>query len=339
MRFLLRPASFADAPAVTGLLNEIDVIEIGRPETDLHTVEADLGRPGTDLERDSWLAFDGDRLVGYGLMWDESGGERVDVDHYVLPDRQEAGRLVLAAMEARALEKALGNGAERAVVHLHLNAEPTLDTSLLRLRGWSVVRRYHVLRRPLDRAGDMPPTPPAGVWLRSCAGEADRVRVHELYQASFAEHFDFQPRGYAQWSHDVDAAGLDWSLVWIAGTDESGDTGFLMARDDREAMGWIRSIGVLGEARGRGLAGLLLRHAFAAFAARGRDTVGLGVDTSNPTGAPRLYARHGMVLHYAVDTWETVLRRPRGQRRMPGSSGTPGAGGQPVDASQGIGSA
>ncbi|MGW0875643.1 GNAT family N-acetyltransferase [Streptomyces sp. NPDC002740] len=308
MSSLLRPAALVDAPAVTGLLNEIDLVEIGRPETDLHTVEADLRHPETDLERDSWLAFDGGRLVAYGLLWDESGGERVDIDHYVLPDRQEAGQLVLAAMEARALEKARENGAGRAVVHLHLNAAPTLDLALLRARGWSVVRRYHVLRRPVDRAGDRPPAPPAGVRLRSCATEADRARVHELYRSAFAEHFDFQPRGYEQWLHDVDAAGLDWSLVWIAGTDEFGDAGFLMARDDRAALGWIRSIGVLREARGRGLAGLLLRHAFAAFAARGRDTVGLGVDTSNATGAPGLYARHGMVLHYAVDTWETVLR-------------------------------
>ncbi|GHG99831.1 hypothetical protein GCM10018780_26880 [Streptomyces lanatus] len=43
------------------------------------------------------------------------------------------------------------------------------------------------------------------------------------------------------------------------------------------------------------------------FAARSRQTVGLGVDTANPTGAPALYARRGMGVHYAVDTWETVL--------------------------------
>ncbi|MFE0454605.1 GNAT family N-acetyltransferase [Streptomyces sp. NPDC058914] len=308
MSYLLRPATLTDAPAVTDLLNAVDLIEIGRPETDLHTVEADLKHPGTDLARDSWLAFDGDRLVAYGLLWDESGGERVDIDHYVLPDHQEAGRLLLDAMEARALGKARENGAERAVVHLHLNVRPTLDTDLIRTRGWSVVRRYHVLRRPLDPATDLAPALPEGVRVRSCAAEADRLRVHELYQSTFAEHFDFQPRGYEQWLHDVDAAGLDWSLVWIVGTDELGDAGFLLARDDREAMGWIRSIGVLRDARGRGLAGLLLRHAFAAFAARGRDTVGLGVDTSNATGAPELYARNGMTVHYAVDTWEAVLR-------------------------------
>ncbi|MDO0909443.1 GNAT family N-acetyltransferase [Streptomyces sp. DT2A-34] len=308
MSYLLRPAGLTDATAITELLNEVDRIEIGRPETDLHAVEADLKRPDIHLERDSWLAFHGDRLVAYGLLWDDSGGERVDIDHYVLPEHQQAGELILEPMQARALDKARENGADRAVVHLHLNTEPTLDTGLIEKRGWYVVRRYHVLQRSLDAAADLMPEIPSGVRLRSCADEADRARVHALYQSSFAEHFDFQPRTYDQWLGDVDADTLDWSLVWIVGTGEPGDAGFLLARDDREAMGWIRSIGVVREARGLGLGGLMLRNAFAAFAARGRETVGLGVDTANTTGAPALYARHGMAVHYAVDTWEAVLK-------------------------------
>ncbi|WP_128436382.1 GNAT family N-acetyltransferase [Streptomyces cyaneus] len=308
MSYVFRPAGLTDAAAITELLNEVDRIEIGRPETDQHEVEADLKRSDIALERDSWLAFDGDRLVAYGLLWDESGGERIDVDHYVLPDHQRAGELILDSMEARALDKARENGAARAVVHLHLNTEPTLDTGLIEERGWSVVRRYHVLQRPVDAATDLVPEVPSGVRLRSCADEADRARVHALHQSSFAEHFDFQPRTYDQWLEDVDADLLDWSLVWIVGTEELGDAGFLLARDDRAAMGWIRSIGVTREARGLGLGGLLLRHAFAAFAARGRQTVGLGVDTANATGAPALYARHGMAVHYAVDSWEAVLK-------------------------------
>ncbi|NBM17510.1 GNAT family N-acetyltransferase [Streptomyces sp. GC420] len=307
MAYSLRPVTLADAPAVTALLNEIDRIEIGRPETELHSVESELKHPEVDLEKDSWLVVEDGRPVAYGLLWDESGGERIDVDHYVLPDHQEAGELVFARMEARALARARGNGAERAVVHLHLNSEPTLDTALIERRGWSTVRRYHVLRRSLDPARDLPPRPPAGVRIRSCTAEADRHRAHELYQDSFAGHFDFQPRGYEQWLHDVGTDGLDWSLVWIASTADLGDVGMLLARDDREAMGWIRSIGVREPARGRGIGGFLLRHAFAAFAERGRDTVGLGVDTANATGAPLLYERNGLTVHYAVDTWETVL--------------------------------
>ncbi len=303
----LRPATLADVPTVTDLRNEIDRIEIGAPETDPHIVEAELRQPGTDLVRDSWLAFDDGRPVAYGLLWDESGGERVDIDHYVLPDHQHTGLRVLAEMENRALTKALANGAARAVVHLRLNSRPTTDTSLLTGRGWSVVRRHHVLRRGVDPATDLPPEAPAGVRIRACATEADRARVHELHQRSFAAHFGFRPRGYRSWLGDIGAAGLDWSLVWIAATDDLGDAGFLLARDDRAATGWIRALGVLPEARGRGLGGHLLRHAFAHFAARGRGAVGLGVDTANATGAPRLYGRNGMSVHHAVDTWESVL--------------------------------
>jgi len=307
MPYLLRAAAPTDAPAVTELLNEIDRIEIGRPETDLHSVESDLSRPETDLDRDSWLAFDGPRLVAYALVWDDSQGERIDADHYVLPDHQQAGELLLEAVETRALEKARANGAPKAVLHLHLNAAPTTDLALIRARGWSVVRRYHVLERALRSGADLPPEPPAGVRVRACADEADRKQAHALYQAAFAEHFDFQPRSYEQWLADIHADRLDWSLVWLVSTEDLGDVGFLIARDDREAMGWIRSLGIVREARGRGLGGLLLRQAFAAFAARGRDTAGLGVDTENATGAPALYARNGMSVHYAVDTWEIVL--------------------------------
>ncbi|MFJ5262321.1 GNAT family N-acetyltransferase [Streptomyces sp. NPDC088387] len=303
----IRPATLADAPVITALLNEVDLIEIGRPETDQHTVEADLKHPEADLDRNSWLAFDGERLVAYGLLWDESGGERVDIDHYVLPDHQEAGQRILAAMEERALGRARENGAGRAVVHLHLNSSPTTDTALLTARGWTVVRRYHVLTRPVDARQDLAPEPPAGVRVRACATEADRAVVHKLAQETFADHFDFQPRDYDHWMADIDADRLDWSLVWILSVDGVGDAGFLLSRDDREAMGWIRTLGVVREARGRGLGGFLLQHAFAVFAARGRDTVGLGVDTSNTTGAPQLYGRNGMTVHYAVDTWEAVI--------------------------------
>ncbi|WP_053853028.1 GNAT family N-acetyltransferase [Streptomyces sp. NRRL B-24085] len=307
MPYLLRAAAPTDASAVTELLNEIDRIEIGRPETDLHTVESDLAHPEVDLDRDSWLAFDGARLVAYALVWDDSKGERIDADHYVLPDHQQAGELLLEAVETRALERARANGASKAVLHLHLNSAPTTDLALIRARGWSAVRRYHVLERPLRAGEDLPPQPPAGVRVRSCADESDQKQVYALYQAAFAEHFDFQPRSYEQWLADIHADRLDWSLVWLVSTDDLGDAGFLISRDDREAMGWIRSLGVVREARGRGLGGLLLRQAFAAFAARGRETVGLGVDTENSTGAPALYARNGMSVHYAVDTWEIVL--------------------------------
>ncbi len=304
----IRPATPADAAAVTALMNQVDELEIGRPETDLHTVLADLEHPDTDLERDSWLVTDGEQVVVFGLLWDPSGGERIDVDLYALPSHQAEAARTVAAMEARGAGEGPGQrrrarrGAPAPQRGAHARHRAAVGAGLA---GGPPLPRAAPPPRP--HAGPAAGTP-AGVRVRACVTEEDRVRVHALYQESFAGHFDFQPRSYATWLHDVDARGMDWNLVWIVTAGDLGDCGFLMARDDREAMGWIRSLGVLPAARGRGLAGLLLRHAFGVFAARGRYTVGLGVDTRNATGAPRLYERHGLTLHYAVDTWETTVR-------------------------------
>ncbi|GAA2993253.1 hypothetical protein GCM10020229_02160 [Kitasatospora albolonga] len=304
----VRPATLGDAEAVCGLLNEIDLLEIGRAETELNEVEADLKHPEVDLEKDSWLLFQGERLIGYGLLWDDSGAERIDMDQYVLPDQLPGTLHLFELMEARAAERAAGNGAERAVIHMHLNIAPTIDTDALRARGWRPVRRYNVMARDVVAAEHPVPVPPTGVTLRDCTEEADRRTAHRLLQESFAEHFDHQPRSYEQWLHDIDGERADWSLVWIASLDGE-DVAALRTRNDRTTMGWAANLGVLDTARGRGLGSYLLRHFFAHYAtALGRDRVGLGVDTDNSTGALALYERHGMTLDFAVDTWE--LTRP-----------------------------
>lgn len=306
MSFSVRPAAPEDAPAICALLNAVDVAEVGRPETHLGMVETDLLHPEADLARNSWLAFRGGQLVAYGLLWDDSGAERINVDHYVLPGHQDDGEGLFELMEARAAERAAENGVERAVVHLALNIRPTLDTAVLRHRGWRTVRRHNVLTRPLSPDADPVPQPPDGLNLRDCVDEADRRRAHELVEETFADHYDHLPRSYGQWLYDL-GAGMDWSLVWIASQEGSGDVAVMLSRDDRTAMGWVRNLGVLKHARGQGIAGHLLRHVFGIYAARGRDTIGLGVDTTNETGALQLYLAHRMTLHFAADTWELTL--------------------------------
>ncbi|MDJ0385431.1 GNAT family N-acetyltransferase [Streptomyces sp. G-G2] len=307
----VRPAGPGDAGDICALLNTIDRIEIGRPETGLGTVEADLNHPDVDLATDSWLAFEGGRLVAYALLWTDSGPGRIDSDHYVLPDRQAAGARLLELMRTRAREKA--DGAPGARLRLQLNVRPTLDLALLAGSGWRTVRRYQVMTQDLA-AGPPPasahaPAPPAGLSLRHCAADpADPRRAHALIEDAFASHFGHVERAYEPWLDHLDARDLDWSLVWLASLPALGDVGVLLTRDDRTSMGWLSHIGVRADQRGRGIGGHLLRHGFAVYAGRGRDTVGLGVDTGNETGALALYERHGMRTHYAVDTWELPLR-------------------------------
>ncbi|MFJ3199364.1 GNAT family N-acetyltransferase [Streptomyces sp. NPDC086989] len=304
----VRPAGPGDASDICGLLNAVDVIEIGRPETDLAAVEADLHHPDVDLGKDSWLAFEDGRLVAYALVWADSGPGRADSDHHVLPGRREAAVRLLELMEVRARE--LTAGAAEAVMRLPLNVRTTLDADVLPGRGYRTVRHHQVMTRTLPAAHPRPAPAegPAGLALRDCAAdEADRRRAHALVEETFAAHFGHVERPYEAWLDHLDARSLDWSLVWIASLPGAGDVGVLLTRDDRTSMGWLSRLGVRADQRGRGIGGHLLRHGFAAYAARGRDTVGLGVDVHDETGALGLYEAHGMRLHFAVDTWELTL--------------------------------
>ncbi|QIP84828.1 GNAT family N-acetyltransferase [Streptomyces sp. Tu 2975] len=304
MPLTVRPATLADAPFICALLNAVDIVEIGRADTELHTVETDLAHPEVDLAQDSWLVHEDGDLVAYGILWSDSGDGDIGVDHYVLPGRPDAAVLVLERIEERAAAKAAAAGAARAVLHLNLNVRPTLDTGLLGARGWRVVRCYQVMTRPLSEA-DRTPELPAGVSLRDCVADADHRIAHALVEETFAEHFDHHPRTYEQWL--ADTGPRDRSLMWIASLEGEGDVAVLLTRDDKDAMGWIGNLGVRKQARGRGLGGHLLRHAFGTYAARGRDTIGLAVDTQNESRALSLYEAHGMSLFYAIDTWELVL--------------------------------
>lgn len=57
--------------------------------------------------------------------------------------------------------------------------------------------------------------------------------------------------------------------------------------------------------------------ALATHAARGRDTIGLGVDTRNESKARARYEAYGMTPHYAVDIWEVTRPAAALPGRMP----------------------
>ena len=65
----------------------------------------------------------------------------------------------------------------------------------------------------------------------------------------------------------------------------------LLLAQGHHVTGMVRS-----SERGRGLGTSLLRQGFHAYALRGVKSVGLKVDSTNPTGAPRLYEREGFVI-------------------------------------------
>jgi mycothiol synthase len=269
--------------------------------------------PTIDLERDTRILRDGDALIAYGeAIWkhpDEGGP--LDLSVRVHPDYRGGGigSWLLTWGERLAGER--GSDGVRAFA-------ADRDASahhLLRLRGYVHVRSGFTMRMDLE-ADEDPGAPPPGVSIRRYEDADERV-LYEVDQASFAEHWGFRPTSLESFNEELHGEDWDPSLVFLAqanGTTVGYVVSFLF-----EMCGYVGSLGVLKEWRGRGIGKALLRRAFAELAGRGSREVRLGVDAQNVHGAVALYEGVGMSVYRRYDVFDVgtseaaeLIRGPSG---------------------------
>jgi len=135
------------------------------------------------------------------------------------------------------------------------------------------IRGYDETLGPLD-----------GVTIRNFEIGRDERTFWWVSEQAFAEHFNHTPVPYES-----------WHARWYATDDRHPERILLAEHDgavvgeaawvDSDPDGYIVSVGVLPEHRGRGIARSLLRRAFAEIAASGFPNATLSVDTENTTGA------------------------------------------------------
>jgi len=145
--------------------------------------------------------------------------------------------------------------------------------------------------------------PPSGVIIRAFETGGDERALHDVYEASFADHWGFRSIPYATFEAGMYGAE-DWdpSLAYLAQVDEQ-IVGHVVALSFA-GEGNIESVGVVPAWRGRGIAKALLRRAFAELAKHGHREVRLGVDAQNPTGAVALYESVGMTPYRSYDIFD-----------------------------------
>jgi len=129
-------------------------------------------------------------------------------------------------------------------------------------------------------------------------------------QAAFADHFGRVARPYDEWFELHEARStFAWRQLMLAELD--GRPVAMCECNDQfiedEDCGYVASIGVHPDARGRGIASYLLRRAFAVDSAAGRTGTILHVDANNTTPALGLYESVGMRSVLAVDVWRRTL--------------------------------
>jgi GNAT superfamily N-acetyltransferase len=279
------PALAADAAAVTEVVAALESSIYGHSafsQADLEDEWLEL-----DLERDTRVVRDGERVVGYAKV-DERGAV-CRCEAYVHPDAlgRGIGTLVAGWLEEEAA---------RAGAHRVQNAVLEADSAareLLESRGYAAMRIFRELRIELQAP------PPAPVWPEGLSvvpfdPERDGRAFHAAHQEAFADAWDFAPRDFESWSHvHFGSDRFDpelWCVVRAgdeiaAGTSCAGET---------YGGGWVHSLFTRRPWRRRGVGAALLLDAFGRFWERGERSVGLGADTASDTGAFRLYERAGM---------------------------------------------
>jgi mycothiol synthase len=270
-----------EAAAVAALVDEDEVAAGFRSRLGQEDV-ADIWAH-TDLERDSWLREEDDGIVA-------AGGGQLHAGTYfargcVRPGfkRRGLGAVLVRLSEQRA------HGLGISSIHQVALGRDDAARTLLESLGYTEVRRHFEMTTEL---GDSltPAKLPEGLSIESFRDE-DASAWYAAMNEIFEDEWGFELEPFAEWS--ARHARDDRSL-WFVVRDHGEIAALVQATENRRGGALVNWVGVRRSWRRRGLARVLLLHAFAELRRRGAARVSLGVDSSNPTGATRLYESVGM---------------------------------------------
>jgi mycothiol synthase len=308
--WILRRPTLDDLPAILAMVHASDIAAVGEADFTPDEVREALTDPGTDMNRDSWVAFDETgTLVGWTYPHNANGGDRDFIEVYVWPERgRPAQRPLLDLIMQRVAERGAELGYETYRVRAGAVPIEKDYTDLLTEAGFVFNRQHCRMRMSLDGIAPTPPEPPAGVTIRELRhdDDAEMRRFHEVIEDAFRDT-DHVAVDYDAWRRQVDAEPTKTWNEWLVALVGGEIAGALQSVDGEGDEGFVRRLAVERAHRRRGLGEALLRHAFAVYAGNGRGRAGLGVDMANPTRAVQLYLAVGLIPLYQADIYERSL--------------------------------
>ena len=300
----VRPARADDAGAITRLMaDEFEGLDPWVTETD---VAEDLNDPDLDLETDTWVIEDAGVLVGYGELWNarEEEADALEAQGWTAPTHRGRGigSTIVELTETAARQAARRFTKRPVLLRNFIWADNTAARALLEARGYEVVRHFfHMAIEVTDLPA--PPAVPDGLVLRSLDPSRDKEPLHALIVHAFSKHWNWSPLSLDNfWRRIVDRDDFEPELTLVV--EEGGRLVGASINATKVGQGWVNDLAVHEDARGRGIGELLLRHSFERFRTKGWSKVGLGLDSSNATGALRLYQRVGMHVTRQFDAFE-----------------------------------
>jgi mycothiol synthase len=329
MDLTIRPYADDDAVAVADLLNAAEA-HVGATAGFSATEVREWSAQWRDISRDSRvLAAPDGPVIAFGAAEPPPDGGFVAASFGTVAPRWRGrglGRHLLSWQFDRIEEMRREAGPDVAwTVDVYANV---LETDALRLydRFGMSMRRYW-----FDMEARTSAAPKASAGLAGFRVEtAESVDAKALYAAhieTFADHFEYQARGFENWSATAIGSALfrpELSRVVYAGDEIAS---YVLGYDEADPRRLnIAQVGTRRPWRGHGLASALLRDVLAASAIAGKEVARLSVDAASLTGAVGVYERAGFaVTARAVLYSKTLGRAVNEPERIGSTAGTSGS--------------
>ena len=301
----LRAPTPDDLEPVAAVLAADDLDDAGQVVLDAGFLSEQWDRVGFDLATDAWAVVDdAGAIVGYGQVMRE---EPDVVESWAVVHPEYRGRGIGSSLLDRIEERApqLLPGLPSLRFRHAINGGDRAAAAMLQARGLRRVR--HFWHMQIELTGRVDPGPsPEGIDITGMQSPDDLAAIHAVLDEAFADHWDHHSEPFDRWAEEMTQSPSFDPTLWLLARKDGELVGALTAivLGDR---GWVSLLGVRAPSRGRGIAAALLRHSFAAFAARGVRRLVLAVDAENPTGATALYERAGMRVVKRWDLWERSM--------------------------------
>ena len=304
---------YRDASDLPRLIELMTAVEIADGTFEIVTAEtlANLyaNRNDFDPGRDLLLAEIDGRLVAYSeqIRTVRDGTRMYDTFGWVHPDhrRRGLGRAMLAYGEARQRGRAAAeeaSGDTRSGQLGSWSSEAAVgNMALLEAAGYAPVRWFFEML--CSDLTDIPAVPlPDGLQLRPVTADRARDVVLADFEA-FKDHWgalDHTEADVRRILGDPETDMSLWQVAW-SGDEIAGSVQAVIYPTDNAAQGilrgWLDRVSVRRPWRRRGVARALMTAAMLELRRRGMESVALGVDAENATGALGLYESLGFRVH------------------------------------------
>jgi len=311
--YRLRAPVIEDGPAIADMLNEETLALTGVPVASVEWVTTAWTAPGARLDRDFGVITDsGGAIAGYFLIDFEPPLTTMTVIGAVALSHHNRGIGSAIIDEVLRRGRELAAGRDDVTLRMGVLAGEPRVAALLTANGFREVRVFWSMTVRFDG----PPPPPAdvaGIDVRTLVPGQER-EVYRCAAAAFEDHWGDGFSSEQSWLHrHVDASDSFDPELWYLAWEGERLVGVLLASAESEEdpeLGYVGWLGVIREARGRGIGEALLRRSFVRFYELGKRGAQLVVDSESSTGADRLYERVGMTPQPRFANWDRPLNPP-----------------------------